>query len=139
VADEFVSLKYVGREKSLSMHAEFGKPFVFEPYLRLPVATYVKWANLFAFTGEILLVTPEEYDAWAEKKAAAEAEKYFCGTYGGLTNAGEFCGKQVEGPGCRCEHHGGNDPDLQGKYEKVDVVPKKINKGGRPRKTPKVV
>jgi hypothetical protein len=135
VADEFVYLKYAGRGKELSMHAEFGRPFVFEPYLRLKPEVYLKWKNLFAFTGEIILVPQEEYDAWATARAERAAALHLCGTYGGVTVSGAFCGKQVDGPGCRCEHHGGLDEELQGSYAQTSAgPPQPVNRGGRPRK-----
>jgi hypothetical protein len=133
VADEFVYFKYTGRDKEFRAFVDIKGVWVFDPYLKLPVATYDRWRGYFGFVPDIKMVPQAEYDAWADAKAAADAEVFYCGDFGGQTGQGKFCGKRVEGPGQRCEHHGGADEALQGTYPKTDAerpeVPTKRRRG----------
>ena len=113
---DWVCLKYTGGD-SLSIYAKPLRPFEFRPYLRVSVADYVTWKALFEYTGQIEVVSEKEYAEWADAVAAAAAILYFCGDYGGCNKKGEFCGRRVDGVGCRCEHHGGRDSEQQGHYE----------------------
>jgi len=130
---DFVYLKYTGKGGRYQTYLEYSGPFVFEPYLKLPVATYARWREFFDFTGEIILVEPSEYEEWEREKAEREAEVHYCGDYGGVTSAGGFCCKRVDGPGMRCEHHGGGLPE-QGSFGPGELErPSEINRGGRGR------
>lgn len=104
-------------QDGLSIEARPLRPFVFNPYLKLPADVYARWKPLLEYSGTIKVVGAGEYEAWEAQKAAAEAVLHYCGDSGGVSKKGAFCGKRVDGPSERCEHHGGNDVDMQGRYE----------------------
>ena len=98
------------------------RPFAFDPYEVLTLAEYVESkAWLDEYPEDFKLISEKEYLAWKAEKEADAAELRYCGDFGGTKASGAFCGKKVHADGERCEHHGGNDEELQGTYERVDI------------------
>jgi len=95
-----------------------GREWHFDPYEAISLSDYALTKKYFdALPDSFELVTQEEYEAHMTELAEKEAAIFYCGDFGGETNAEKFCGKRVDDIGMRCEHHGGKDEEKQGDYD----------------------
>lgn len=117
MAEGTVILKFVGPKPETTVVMFIHNPWHFDPYCEIPFEEYALSQGYFnEYKDMFVLVPRSEYEAYLAEKAARAAEVHYCGDSGGQNKKGEFCGRRVEGPGCRCEHHGGNEEALQGTY-----------------------
>lgn len=140
MADEVV-VKFLGKKQSLTVNMHAWHPWVFDPFCVMTAKEYVGAKGYWAENAQdFALALPGEYEAHLKAIEAKLATIFYCGDSGGATTKG-FCakrtcgGKKIEA-GERCEHHGGEDAELQGHYGPPTMRPEKYGGGFAPGTEP---